>query len=219
MKFFFSLVIFIFLTTLCLGQDFSANYTIKTKGLTIGQLYWEIKIFKEEYTTLIELKNKGLISAFYTFEGKYQTSGRYINKVFLPSEYTQRWVTNKKRRDVSLYFKKNKIYDLKIKPVEKELPRVVFKDREVYNDPLTSFINILLNDKQSKTIDGRRMYLMNPLKKNNSTKVIIEDYLNIWADHKRNDLEYLEIFKTKNNLLPKKLNIKFKGSVFSLTKN
>tara|TARA_Y100001970_G_C14198621_1_gene839693 strand:+ start:408 stop:1067 length:660 start_codon:yes stop_codon:yes gene_type:complete len=219
MKFFFKLIILIFLTNSCLGQDFSANYTIKTKGLTIGQLYWEIKLFNEGYTTLIKLKNKGFISAFYKFEGKYQTKGRYLNKVFLPSEYNQRWVTNKKRRDVSLFFKNNKVYDLKIKPEEKELPRIAFKNYEDYKDPLTSFINILLNDKKSKTIDGRRMYVMNPLKKNSTTKILIEDYRNIWADHKRNDLEYLEIFRNKNEPLPKKLNIKFKGSVFSLIKN
>ena len=53
---------------------------------------------------------------------------------------------------------------------------------------------------------------------NNSTKIIIEKYQNLWADHKRNDLEFIEIFAKDKDGLPQKINIKFKGSVFSLIK-
>ena len=57
-------------------------------------------------------------------------------------------------------------------------------------------------------------------KDNNETiKISIENFQNIWADHKRNDLNYLEVFSKEDSILPEKINIKFKGSIFSLIKN
>ena len=55
-------------------------------------------------------------------------------------------------------------------------------------------------------------------KNSNYTKVIIKNYMNIWADHNKNDLEYLEIFQNSKEDLPYKINIKFKGSIFTVKK-
>ena len=112
----------------------------------------------------------------------------------------------------------DKIVDLKIQPVEKELARINFLELEDYHDPLTSFLNIFLNNLDSKTIDGRRVYVLSPNKNNDYTKVFIKNYINIWADHNKNDLEYLEIFQNSGEDLPYKINIKFKGSVFTVKK-
>ena len=51
-------------------------------------------------------------------------------------------------------------------------------------------------------------------------KIFIEDYVNIWADHKKNDLEYIEM-KQKNNKkfsMPEVMKIKFKGLLYKLRK-
>ena len=68
------------------------------------------------------------------------------------------------------------------------------------------------------TIDGRRAYLLSPMKKNNSIFVLVKNYKNLWADHKRNDLEYIEFIKEDGFLFPKNINIMFKGGVFSLNR-
>ena len=51
----------------------------------------------------------------------------------------------------------------------------------------------------------------------NNLKIKIENYKNIWADHKKNSLESIEIVKNEN-LLPSIIKIKFKGLVFKLSK-
>ena len=64
--------------------------------------------------------------------------------------------------------------------------------------------------------------LKKPAIKKNGKKLEIKDYTNIWADHKRNDLEYIEIFQEKASgsfMMPHKIKIKFDGMVFVLTKN
>ena len=67
-----------------------------------------------------------------------------------------------------------------------------------------------------KTIDGRRIYR---LKKNDveDGKIIlkIEDYVNIWADHKKNDLKQIEFF-IEGDLLPHEIRIHFKERIFKL---
>ena len=54
------------------------------------------------------------------------------------------------------------------------------------------------------------------------TKIFITDYLNIWADHKRNDLKYIIIkqpfLKKEDKFFPNSIKIKHKGLVFKLTK-
>ena len=104
-------------------------------------------------------------------------------------------------------------------PEEKEFPRVKYEELENYSDPLTSFIKVILYGGSSYTIDGRRIYKLVSNKSNYQKKILIKEYKNIWADHKRNDLEYLEVFfDKKDDVFPKKIKILFKGSVFSLIK-
>ena len=77
---------------------------------------------------------------------------------------------------------------------------------------------------KSKTIDGRRIYSMVVKKQNGyeigeTKKILIEDYVNIWADHKRNDLEYVEIKQEHREgsfSMPEFIKIKFKGLLYKL---
>ena len=82
------------------------------------------------------------------------------------------------------------------KPEEKELSRINLFELFNYNDPLSSFLNILSGGSESKTVDGRRVYIMEKIDLDNKEKITIKikDYQNIWADHKRNDLDKIEFF-------------------------
>ena len=218
MKLLFSFV-FLFVSFVTLeAKEVEKNYTVKTKGITIGNLIWEVKLDQDTYTTSINLNSKGPLSLVYNFKGYYETNGIIQNDILIPNTYIQEWKTKNKQRNINLVFKKNKIIDLKIKPKEKEVERINFLELEGYSDPLTSFLNIFLNNLDSKTIDGRRVYLLSPNKNKDYTKVLIKNYINIWADHNKNDLEYLEIFQNSKEELPYKINIKFKGSVFVIKK-
>ena len=200
------------------AKEVEKNYTVKTKGITIGNLYWHVKLEKNTYTTSINLSNKGPLSLIYKFKGYYEASGIIKNDILVPERYIQEWKTKNKQRNINLIFKNKKIIGLKIQPEEKELARINFLELEGYSDPLTSFLNIFLNNFDAKTIDGRRVYVLSPNKNSDYTKVLIKDYINIWADHNKTDLEYLEIFQNSNENLPHKINIKFKGSVFTIKK-
>ena len=218
MKLLFSFV-FLFITFESLeAKKVEENYTVKTKGITIGNLDWQVKLEKDTYTTSINLKNKGPLSLVYKFKGYYEASGIIKNDILISEKYIQEWKTKNKQRNINMVFKNNKIMNLKIQPEEKEVARINFLELEGYSDPLTSFLNIFLNNVSSKTIDGRRVYVLSPNKNNDYTKVLIKNYVNIWADHNKNDLEYLEIFQNSNEDLPYKINIKFKGSVFTVKK-
>ena len=96
------------------------------------------------------------------------------------------------------------------------MARVNLKELYLYHDPITSFINILNGSDEVKTIDGRRIYTLKKKWDNNDSIVLkIEDYINIWADHKRNDLKKIEFF-IEDALLPYKILIHFKERVFKL---
>ena len=216
MKLLFSFV-FLFISFESLeAKKVEENYIVKTKGITIGNLDWKIELEKDIYTTSINLNSKGPLSLVYKFKGYYEASGTIKKNILIPEKYIQEWKTKNKERDISIIFENNKIVDLKIQPEEKELARINFLELEGYSDPLTSFLNIFLNNFNSKTIDGRRVYVLSPNKKDDYTKVLIKNYVNIWANHNKNDLEYLEIFQNSNEDLPYKINIKFKGSVFTV---
>ena len=218
MKLLFSFI-FLFITFESLeAKKVRENYTVKTKGITIGNLDWQVKLEKDSYTTNINLKNKGPLSLVYKFKGYYEASGIIKKDILISKKYIQEWKTKNKERNISLIFENNKIMNLKIQPEEKELARINFLELEGYADPLTSFLNIFLNNLDSKTIDGRRIYVLSPNKRDDYTKVLLKNYINIWADHNKNDLEYLEIFQNSNEELPYKINIKFKGSVFTIKK-
>ena len=127
------------------------------------------------------------------------------------------WNTKKKSRNIQIKFKNKKVLNLQITPEEKELSRIDVRNLFGYSDPITSFIKILISKRASQTIDGRRIYTLSPGSEKINYKIQIKKYKNIWADHKRNDLEYIEIFNDKDiSFLPKKIKIRFKGSTFTL---
>ena len=215
------LIFSFFLVFLISAQTLFANniqqvYSIKTKGVTIGILNWNLNIAENKYKTSIKLKSKGLLSKLYGFSGDYSAIGTIQKNILYPSTYVQNWETSAQKKYVELRFKGNAIESLTLSPKEKEIARIKYKELENYKDPLSSLINILLNGKQSYTIDGRRAYLLFPDREGN--KILIKEYINIWADHKKNDLEYLEVQLNEQNTLPEKIIIKFKGSLFYLRK-
>tara|TARA_B110000014_G_C19919805_1_gene475850 strand:+ start:30 stop:692 length:663 start_codon:yes stop_codon:yes gene_type:complete len=219
MKLFFSIFFaLLVIAKISYSEITNSDYVIKTKGLTIGLVSWTLEIDEKNYKTKIYLRSKGLLSALYKFEGFYESKGIISNKSYSPKKYIQKWDTKNKKRDIYIVFTDKKIASINIEPKEKELARIDYKEINNYVDPIASILNILDNKNSSKTIDGRRVYILEPSLLKNSIKVTIKDYLNIWADHKRNDLEFLEIYESQDSRLPKKINIGFKGSVFSLAK-
>jgi len=219
MKLFFSLFLVLFLSTKVLvAENYNEAYSIKTKGLSIGLLDWSLEILDNKYKIRIYIKNKGVLSGLYKFSGLYESEGTISNSSFLALKYKQSWETKKKKRVVEINFKNKRVTNLKIIPEEKELARIDYKKIYGYSDPLTSFVNILINNKPSKTIDGRRSYLLFPKSTGDFKKILIKEFTNIWADHKRNDLEFIETYQDKDSVLPKQIRIGFKGSIFSLKK-
>lgn len=223
MKFFFKLLtlvsVVVFSMSL-LAKEYKAEYNIKVRGLEIGSLLWHLDLSLDKYKTTIQLNDRGIFSGLYKFKGEYEVRGLIKNSIFFPQEYSQVWKTKRKEREVRIFFENNKISKLILRPKEKERARMNYYNMVNYTDPLSSFLNILMNFSPSKTIDGRRAYTLKPHKDKNKNKILIENYNNIWADHKRNDLEYIEIYKHKEGLLlPHKVKIKFKNILFEINKN
>ena len=203
------------------AESFSAKYKVSTKNITIGELFWDLNKNDKTYKLNIELKSRGLLSSVFRFSGSYTASGSLKEGAFVPHHYTQEWLTKKKKRDVQITFEKNKVSLLSQQPAEKELSRIDIDLLRGYVDPLTSFIKLLSGVPQSKTIDGRRVYILALIKEeeNKNTKTYsIREYKNIWADHKRNDLEEITIISRSNNYLPEAIYINFKGRVFGVLK-
>ena len=220
MKLFFSTFLFLILSKSLFSNEFETQYQIKNRGITIGLLTWDLKIEKDYYETNINLKNMGILSKLYSFSGEYKAVGKIKNNFFISNEYNQLWKTKNKERFVKITYEDYKILKILLKPSEVEMPRIKYKELKNYNDPITSFLNILFNNNPSYTVDGRRSYLLSPVnKKNGSIKILIKEYTNIWADHKRKDLDYIEVFVEENFYLPSKINIMFGGSNFSLSKS
>jgi len=224
-----NIVVFLFIFICIKGlaaKDFYANYKIELGPLNLGTIEWTLMIEKNNYTTSMILRDRGVFSKIYSFRGEYSSKGKIINDIFISSKYTQYWKTKKKTRQVEIIFKDKKISSLVLKPIEKERPRIDHLNIKNLNDPLSSFLNILLVDNTDfKTIDGRRLYKMSPeLKKKSgdiySIKIIIKDYINIWADHERNDLQFILTTQdvSKNKYFPTMIKIKNKGLTFALTK-
>tara|TARA_Y100000294_G_scaffold22121_1_gene18724 strand:+ start:59 stop:757 length:699 start_codon:yes stop_codon:yes gene_type:complete len=231
MKLYFELIVvlvfFVFTNfTPLFASDFKEMYVVEIGKIDIGRLSWDVHISNNDYKILIKLKNKGFLSKLYKFEGSYETSGSVVKGSLVPTKYKQFWLTKKKTREVEISFNDGSITELKILPHEKEHARIDYFGISNYFDPLSSFINILIGKDQSKTIDGRRVYSMVVEKNNNyeskkDKKILIEDYINIWADHKRNDLMYIEIKEGDDKgafSMPKVMKIKFKGLIYKLRK-
>ena len=218
MKFLFKVVLIIFFSTSLFSKNIESKYKVKTKGINIGELLWKYNSNKKTYSIYIELQSTGLLSKLYKFKGKYSSHGYIINEKLIPNNYKQDWDTKNKKRVVEIIFKDQKIKRLSMMPIEKEVERINIRDLKYLTDPITSFTNILINPVPQKTIDGRRLYTLFPEKIESHLKIYINEFANIWADHKRNDLEYLEVYYSQNDILPKRINIKFKGTIFILSK-
>ena len=230
MKLYFEFIVLVFFVftnfTPLFANDFKETYVVEIGKIDIGRLLWDVKISNNNYKILIRLKSKGFLSKLYKFEGSYETNGSVVKGSLMPLKYKQFWLTKNKRREVEITFNNRSIIGLEILPHEKEHARVEYAEIENHFDPLSSFLNILIGKKKSKTIDGRRIYSMVVKKQDGyetreTKKILIEDYVNIWADHKRNDLEYVEIKQEYGEgafSMPKVIKIKFKGLLYKLRK-
>jgi len=207
----------IFVVNISYANNFNAEYKVSTTGIKIGNFSWSLDINDNIYQTKINLKNSGIFSPLYKFEGSYLSFGVIEKNIFKSRNYKQFWKTKKKIKIVNMSFD-DYIIELEQEPVEKEIARVNLDDLYLYYDPITSFINILNGEDEAKTIDGRRTYILKKNEGDDGNIILkIEDYVNIWASHKKNDLKKIEFF-IKDGLLPYKILIHFKERVFKLEK-
>ena len=207
----------IFVVNTSYANNFSAEYKVSTTGIKIGNFSWSLNINDNVYQTEINLKNSGIFSPLYKFEGSYLSVGVIEDNIFKTENYKQFWKTKKKTKIVEMLFD-DYLIELKQDPIEEEKARVNLEDLYLYFDPITSFINILNGENEAKTIDGRRIYRLKKNEGGGGNIVLkIEDYINIWADHKRNDLKKIEFF-IENDFLPYEILIHFKERVFKLEK-
>jgi len=205
----------IFVANSSFANNFIAEYKVSTTGIKIGHFSWSLNINNNIYQTEINLKNSGIFSPLYKFEGSYLSVGVIENDIFKTKNYEQFWKTKKKTKIVKMLFD-DYLIELKQEPIEKEIARVSLESLYLYFDPITSFINILNGEDEAKTIDGRRIYILKKNQDGDGNIILqIEDYVNIWADHKRNDLKKIEFF-VEDDLLPYEILIHFKERVFKL---
>ena len=212
-KFLIFFIIFVINTSY--ANNYGAEYRVSTTGIKIGNFSWSLNINDNIYQTEINLKNSGIFSPLYKFEGSYLSTGVIENNIFKTQNYKQFWKTKKKTKIVKMSFD-DYLIELKQEPREDEIARVNLKNLYLYFDPITSFINILNGENEAKTIDGRRIYRLKKNEGEDGNIILkIEDYTNIWADHKRNDLKKIEFF-IENDFLPYEILIHFKERVFKL---
>ena len=205
----------IFVVNTSYANNFSAEYKVSTTGIKIGNFSWSLNINDNVYQTEINLKNSGIFSPLYKFEGSYLSTGVIENNIFKTKNYKQFWKTKKKTKIVKMSFD-DYLIELKQEPIEEEIARVNLEDLYLYFDPITSFINILNGKMRQKQLMGEEfIYLKKMRMKDGNIILKIEDYINIWADHKRNDLKKIEFF-IEDDFLPYKILIHFKERVFKL---
>ena len=203
------------------AENFYKEFSIKVSGLKIGELVWVLEIDNNNYSNNIKLKSKGLLSAIYTFEGNYFSKGMVVNNKLEPYTYNHVWKTNKTEKTMGLNFEDSTLSSLNQTPYEKEKLRVDVFNIKQTKDPLSSFLEIIMGEASSLVVDGRRIYTMNAEfnKEENKTVINIEEYSNLWADHKRSKFEQISFEKKDGVLLPIKINIHFDGRVFKLEQN
>ena len=200
------------------SEDFYKEFVVKVSGIKIGKLSWSVKIDETNYFNQLKLKSEGLLSGLYRFNGEYSSEGKVINKKLKPLKYNHLWKTKKIEKNMKLVFENNKLNSLHQKPNETEKLRINVYDVEESKDPLTSFLQIVLGETSSLVVDGRRIYTMNSFldKESYETTIEISNYVNLWADHKRNKFEKITFEKEGRLFFPKKINIYFDGKVFNL---
>lgn len=211
----------IFLFFLCapvLGEEIYKKYIVKVSGIKIGSLIWEVKINEKKYLNSLKLKSEGLLSRIYEFNGEYFSKGVLEQNKLTPIEYGHVWNTNKNNKNMNLIFQDEKLLSLIQTPAEKEHLRINIFNIKKTKDPVSSFLQIIMGEKNSLVVDGRRIYTMNGLfnKKTNQTMISISNYSNLWADHKRSKFEKIIFEKKSGSFLPTKINIYFDGKIFKL---
>ena len=214
-------ILLFFVSSPVYAENFYKEFSIKVSGLKIGELVWILEIDNNNYSNDIKLKSKGLLSAIYTFEGNYFSKGIVANNKLKPHTYNHTWKTNKMEKTMNLDFKNNAVSSLNQTPYEKEKLRVDVFNIKQTKDPLSSFLEIIMGEASSLVVDGRRIYTMNAElnKEENKTVINIEEYSNLWADHKRSKFEQISFEKKDGVLLPIKIIIHFDGRVFKLEEN
>jgi hypothetical protein len=200
------------------GDVFFKEYIIYTSGIKIGKLGWEITIDDKNYSNNIKLESGGLLSALYSFEGNYFSSGNINNNILTAKKYTHKWETKKVNKTMRLFFNGNKLQSLEQSPVEKEDLRLNIYMINNVKDPLSSFLDIIFGSHTSLVVDGRRLYTMNAVydEKLKQTIVDLTNYSNLWTDHKRSDFEKITFEKNNMSFLPSKMFIYFDGMIFKL---
>lgn len=200
-----------------LGDVFFKKYIIYTSGIKIGDLNWEVKIENKNYSNNINLKSSGLLSGLYSFKGEYFSSGGISNKVLKSKIYKHSWKTKKINKTMKLIFNENKLNTLEQNPIEKEKLRLNIYEINHTKDPLSSFLQIIFGVNKTLVVDGRRFYTMSSKYNENIKETVVEvnNYLNLWADHKRRSFEKI-IFKKNNDFLPSEIFIYFDARVFKL---
>ena len=93
MRFLFSLIFlcFVFYPNFLWSKNYIANYKIKTNGIVIGALDWNLKKSDSSYLLNVELKSKGLLSKLFSFKGSYKVVGEIYGDDLVPLEYSQFW--------------------------------------------------------------------------------------------------------------------------------
>ena len=94
----------IFVVKTSYANNFIAEYKVSTTGIKIGYFSWSLNIDDNFYQTKINLKNSGLFSPLYKFEGNYISDGVIENNIFKTQKYKQFWKTKKKTKIVKMTF-------------------------------------------------------------------------------------------------------------------
>ncbi len=203
------------------AEETYKNYTVKVAGIKIGELNWTIKLNKDEYLNKIYLRSRGLLTSIYSFSGEYFSEGLVYENKLVPKKYTHLWTTKKKQKKMNLVFDERKLKTLEQDPAENEEIRLNIFEVQHTNDPLTSFLKIMMGEKKALVVDGRRLYTMTSKMSENKEKSTIEisNYYNLWADHKRNKFEKIIFEKKPKAFLPYKMFIYFDGKIFRIEEN
>ena len=216
-----NLIIFILVCLPLQGEEVKKSYIVKVGGIKIGELVWEMNLTTNNYSNKLKLRSKGLLSGLYSFKGDYFSEGIKNKNELFSRKYTHFWQTKKNIKKMELGFEKNKLVALSQEPTEQEKLRLNVYDVENTNDPLTSFLKIIMGKQNTLVVDGRRLYNMEAQHsdKTKQTTIEISNYYNLWADHKRNKFEKIIFEKQNGEILPFKMYIYFDGRVFRLEEN
>ena len=212
------LIFFLLICSPVFGESFYKTYNIKSSGIKIGTLDWEVSINNKHYKNNLKLKSEGFLSIFYNFQGQYSSVGSVENKKLKPKTYTHIWNTNKVTKKMSLVFQNNKLKSLEQTPLEGESLRINVFDINKTKDPVASFLQIVMGDNSSLVVDGRRFYTMVSFfnEDTKQTTVELSNYFNLWADHKRTKFEKIAFEKKEGSFLPSVILIYFDKRVFRL---